>query len=171
MLPIATHCPRGSRAGHHPGRGNDAHVDIQAVGEDVHASFLRGWSHHEKALAGQELIQCSSRTRANITPLIQHELNQGVEEPDPPLSSSASSDSTSELHGPQQRQPESRRRYSHPLQPSGAATSGLEVVTHVPPGMQVGNLRQLPEAVIQWSTRLHQVRYSRHDVGEQEQLR
>ena len=126
-----------------------------------------------KALAGQELIQCSSGTisRANITPLIQRELNHRVEEPDPPLGSSASSDSSSELRGPQQCHPEGRRHYSHPPQPGGAATSGLEVVRHVPPGKQVGNLGQLLEAAVQWSTGPHQVRYCRRDVGEQEQLR
>ena len=108
-----------------------------------------GRNRDEKALAGQGLIQCSSGTRASITSLTQRELNQGVEEPGPPLGSPASSDSNSELRGPQQCQPEGRHHYSHPLQPGGAATSGLEVVKHVPPGRQVGNLGQLPEAVVQ----------------------
>ena len=40
----------------------------------------------------------------------------------------------------------------------------------MPSGQQVGNLGQLLEAVVLWSTRPHKVRYSRHHVRKQEQL-
>ena len=127
-----------------------------------------GGGNHEQTLASQELVQCSSCAGVSTSALIQRKLYQGVEEPGSPLGLPLSAGATPELHGPQQCQPEGRHHYSHPLQPGSAVPPGSEVIRHVPSGQQVGNLGQLLEAVVQWSTRPHEVRYSRHNVRKQE---
>ena len=98
--PVATRSTRGSRAGGHPRHGRDAHIGVQAASQDIYASLLRGWGHHEQALASQELVQCSPRAGVGARPLAQRKLYQGVEEPGPPLGSPLSASATPELRGP-----------------------------------------------------------------------
>ena len=129
-----------------------------------------GGGHHEEALAGEELRQGLPCAGGGLLPLGQRHLDQGVEEPDPSLRPPAPANTTPELHGPQQCQPEGRHYHGHPLQPGGAAAARLEVVRHVPPGEQVGNLGQLVDAAIERATGSHEVRYGGRNVGEQQQL-
>ena len=140
VLPVATRSARCRRAGGHSGRGGDADVHIQAARQDVHAGLFGGGGHHEEALASQELGQGLPGAGGGLTPLGQCRLDQGVEEPDPSLRPPTPAGATSELHGPQQCQPKGRHYHGHPLQPGSAAAARLEVVRHVPPGEQVGNL-------------------------------
>ena len=80
---------------------------------------------------------------AGSTLLAQRELDKGVEELGTPPGPPGPAGPSAELHGPEQRQPEGGHHHGHPPQPSVAATPRLEVVRHVPPGEQVGNLGQL----------------------------
>ena len=100
VLPEATRSTRGSRTGGNFGCGCDAYVNIQAIGQDIHAGFFRGRGDNEHALASQELVQRPLRTGVSTSPLAQRQLYQGVEEPSPSLGPPRPADTTPDLHGP-----------------------------------------------------------------------
>ena len=102
--------------------------------------------------------------------LTQRELDQGVQEPGSPPSPLLAASACPQLHGPQEHQPKGRYYNRKPLQPGATAPPGLKVLRHVPPGQQVGYLRQLLQAVVQRLAGSHEVRHGGSHVRQQQEL-